>query len=159
MVTPAEGPEHPAARKLQSIFPDAFEQLSEDRGELTVEVRPDALRSLLERLREHSELRFRFLADLTAVDRFPLEPRFEIVYHLLSLENRWRLRLKTRVPGGNPSVDSIAALWPAANMLEREVFDLFGVHFRGHPNLTRILMPDEWEGHPLRKDYPVEGFR
>ncbi len=99
------------------------------------------------------------MSDLTAVDRYPLEPRFEIVYQLLALERGERLRLKARLPGDDPRIDSITSLWPAADMLEREVFDLFGVHFAGHPNLRRLMMPDDWEGHPLRKDYPVEGYR
>jgi NADH-quinone oxidoreductase subunit C len=93
------------------------------------------------------------------VDKFPLEPRFELNYHLLSLEYRKRIRLKVRIPGDDPQVQSVTPIWPAANWHEREAFDLMGVRFEGHPDLTRILMPDDWEGYPLRKDYPVEGYR
>ncbi len=95
------------------------------------------------------------LTDLLAVDRFPAEPRFEIVYLLTGHAPPVRLRVKARLPGDRPVIASATALWPAANWLEREVFDLFGIRFEGHPNLTRILMPDDWEGHPLRKDFPL----
>jgi NADH-quinone oxidoreductase subunit C len=104
-------------------------------------------------------LQFTFLSDITAVDKFPLEPRFELNYHLLSLEYRKRIRLKVRIPGDDPVIDSVTSIWPAANWHEREAFDLMGIRFEGHPDLTRILMPDDWEGYPLRKDYPVEGYR
>ena len=89
----------------------------------------------------------------------PSEPRFEVVYHLFSTANKKYLRLKVRLSGDDASVDSLTPIWPGANFFEREVFDLFGVRFDGHPNLTRIMMPEDWEGHPLRKDYPVEGYR
>ena len=112
-----------------------------------------------ELLRETPETNFNFLADITCVDVFPSEPRFEVIYNLLSHSRKDRVRLIARVPGGDPSIESLMGLWPAANFLEREVFDLFGVRFVGHPNLRRIMMPDDWEGHPLRKDYPVEGYR
>jgi NADH-quinone oxidoreductase subunit C len=88
-----------------------------------------------------------------------VEPRFELNYHLLSMKRKERLRLKVRLPGSNPVAGSVSAVWPTANWHEREVFDLFGVRFEGHPDLRRILMPGDWEGHPLRKDYPVEGYR
>ena len=104
-------------------------------------------------------LQFTFLSDITTVDRFPLEPRFEINYHLLSIEHKTRLRLKVRLAGGDPAILSVTPVWPTANWHERENFDLFGIRFEGHPDLSRILMPDDWEGYPLRKDYPVEGFR
>jgi NADH-quinone oxidoreductase subunit C len=98
------------------------------------------------------------LSGITAVDWFPVEPRFEVVYLLHSIENRnQRLRLKCRVSGDEPFIDSVTSVWKGANWYEREVFDLFGIVFRGHPNLTRIMMPDYWEGHPLRKDFPVYG--
>lgn len=98
---------------------------------------------------------FLFLTDLTAVDRHPASPRFEVVYLLTSPHARSRIRFKVRVEEQDAVVPSATSVWPAANWLEREVFDLFGIRFEGHPDLTRILMPDDWEGHPLRKDFPL----
>lgn len=129
------------------------------RGELTVIISPENLRRICDFLRADSALLFNFLSDVTAVDRFPIEPRFELNYHLLSIPFRQRLRLKARVSGQKPVIDSVISIWPTANWHEREVFDLFGVRFQGHPDLTRILLPEEWEGYPLRKDYPTEGYR
>jgi NADH-quinone oxidoreductase subunit C len=130
------------------------------RGELTVLVQPENLRHTAEFLRADPALSFDFLSDIAAVDRYPTEPRFELNYELTSLAHRHNLRLRIKVPGEtNPQVETVTAVWPAANWLEREIFDLFGVRFLGHPDLRRILMPEDWEGHPLRKDYPVEGFR
>ena len=93
------------------------------------------------------------------MDLYPSEPRFEVIYHLLSMKRKDRVRLKVQLPGSDPSLESITSVWPTANFFEREIFDLFGVRFQGHPYLRRILMPEDWEGHPLRKDYPVEGYR
>jgi NADH-quinone oxidoreductase subunit C len=104
-------------------------------------------------------LHFSFLSDITTVDRFPLEPRFEVNYHLLSLDRNERLRLKVRLAGSDPVVHSVTEIWPTANWHERENYDLMGIRFEGHPELSRILMPDDWEGYPQRKDYPVEGYR
>jgi len=109
-------------------------------------------------LRDDADCPFNFLADVTCVDWFPSEPRFEVVYHLLSISKKERVRLKVRVEGSSPALDSVTAVWPAANYFEREVFDLFGVRFAGHPYQRRLLMPEDWEGHPMRKDYPVEGY-
>jgi NADH-quinone oxidoreductase subunit C len=92
------------------------------------------------------------------VDRFPVEPRFELNYHIVSISRKEKVRLRVKVAGSDPVVDSLVPVWPGANWLEREVFDLFGVHFAGHPDLRRILLPDDWEGYPLRRDYPVQGF-
>ncbi len=150
---------NPLLQKIRASHPEAIKDALEFRGELTVIVRPASLVRVCEFLREAEGVRFRFLADLTAVDRFPSEPRFEVVYHLLSLDTAARLRLKVRVPGDAPKVDSLVTVWPAANAFEREVYDLFGVRFEGHPDLRRIVLPEGWEGHPLRKDYPTEGFR
>ena len=108
-------------------------------------------------LRDDPALQFAFLADVTAVDYLPAEPRFEAVYHMVSIgASPKRLRVKVRVPGGDPRVPSVVPVWPTAGWLEREVFDLFGITFDGHPDLRRILTPDDWVGHPLRKDYPVQ---
>jgi len=113
-------------------------------------------------LRDTQELGFAFLADLLPVDYLPREPRFEIVYLLASLgvagfgDTPKRLRVKVRVPGTDATVPSVSGVWPAASWSEREAYDLFGIHFSGHPDLRRILLPDDWEGFPLRKDYPVQ---
>ena len=150
---------NPVLQKLREYAPEAIKGTQEFRGELTISIDPRDLRRVCEFLREASGLSFRFLSDLTAVDHYPNEPRFEMVYHLFSIENPSRLRLKTKVDSTDPKVDSLVPVWPAANAFEREVFDLFGIHFEGHPDLRRILLPEDWEGHPLRKDYPTEGFR
>ncbi len=100
-----------------------------------------------------------FLSDITGVDRFPVEPRFELNYHLVSIPHRAVLCLRVRAHGNDPVVPSVTTVWSTANWHEREIFDLFGVRFEGHPDLRRILMPEDWEGYPLRKDYPVEGPR
>jgi NADH-quinone oxidoreductase subunit C len=145
--------------RLRGWNPRAVESVIEFHGETTIVVPRELLRAAAERLREDAELRFNLLSDITCVDRFPVEPRFELNYHLTSIPRRDKVRLRVRVPGDNPAADSVTSVWPGANWMEREVFDLFGVRFNGHPDLRRILLPDDWEGHPLRKDFPVEGFR
>ena len=130
-----------------------------DRNELTIYVERTHLRGACHTLRNEHALQYDSLADLTCVDWYPSQPRFEVVYHLFSTVTKQRVRLKVRLSEADPSVDSLTPLWPGANFFEREVFDLFGIRFNEHPNLKRILMPDNWEGHPLRKDYPVEGYR
>jgi NADH-quinone oxidoreductase subunit C len=102
---------------------------------------------------------YNFLSDVTCLDMLPVEPRFLVIYHLLSHGRKERLRLKVPLSGDDAAVDSITPVWPSANFYEREIFDLFGVRFGQHPNLRRIMMPEDWQGHPLRKDYPVEGYR
>jgi NADH-quinone oxidoreductase subunit C len=147
----------PAVAALQSA--SLLEKVKFDRDELTLYVNRSDIKQACELLRESPETKFNFLADITCVDVFPSEPRFEVIYNLLSHSRKERVRLIARVPGGDPSIESLMGLWPAANFFEREIFDLFGVRFVGHPNLRRIMMPEDWEGHPLRKDYPVEGYR
>lgn len=149
--------DNPALKKLRQFDPEAVEDAQSFRGEVTLFIRSERLLRVAEFLRDDSDLSFKFLADLTAVDHYPSEPRFETVYQLLSIQNADRLRLKVRLPGDVPRVASMVPVWPAANAYEREVFDLFGIRFEGHPFLRRILMPEDWEGHPLRKDYPVQG--
>ena len=147
----------PAVAALQNA--SLLEKATFDRDELTLYVNRSDIKQACELLRENPETKFNFLADVTCVDVFPSEPRFEVIYNLLSHSRKERVRLIARVPGGDPSIESLMGLWSAANFFEREVFDLFGVRFVGHPNLRRIMMPEEWQGHPLRKDYPVEGYR
>ncbi len=148
--------DHPAIRALEHLITDA----KWDRRELTLSVAPQ---TILEAAQALKAAGYNFLEDVTAVDWYPTDtpsaPRFQITYSLLSHSLKQRLRLTARVLGENPRIHSITSIWPSANFYEREVFDLFGIHFAGHPNLTRIMMPDNWNGHPLRKDYPVEGYR
>ncbi len=150
---------HPAIARLLAWNPSVVEGAKFDREEMTVYVERSAVREACLLLRDNQPCPFNFLSDVTCVDWFPSEPRFEIVYHLLSIPKRERVRLKVRLKGGSPVLDSVTSVWPAANYFEREVYDLFGVRFTGHPYLRRLLMPEDWEGHPLRKDYPVEGYR
>jgi NADH-quinone oxidoreductase subunit C len=159
MATPQDVENNTLIRKLREWNPEAVAETIRFRGELTIVVPPEHLRRTAEFLRGSPDFQFSFLSDITGVDCFPDEPRFELNYHLLSLNRRERLRLKVRVGSNNPGVESVTSIWPGANWHEREVFDLFGVRFEGHPDLRRILMPEDWEGHPLRKDYPVEGYR
>jgi NADH-quinone oxidoreductase subunit C len=136
---------HPSGPVLAS-------ELSRGRAELLVE--PGAIRAVLERLRERG---FRFMASLHGVDYHPQEPRFGVIYELLDMERVERLAVKVRVGGGAPEVDSVCLQWPTANHQEREVYDMFGVRFNGHPDLRRILMPEDYEGYPQRRDFPLGG--
>jgi NADH-quinone oxidoreductase subunit C len=122
----------------------------------TVYVPASRLVDLARTLRDHPDLQFAVLAELTAVDFWPKEPRFELVYIVVSPEKRLRLRVKLTLDRVDPRVASVSSIWPAANWLEREVLDLFGIAFEGHPDPRRLLMPEDWEGFPLRKDYPVQ---
>ncbi|MEO8131965.1 MAG: NADH-quinone oxidoreductase subunit C, partial [Bryobacteraceae bacterium] len=126
-------------------------------GELTLYIDPARIVSVCAYLK-HAESFVR-ASSVTALDWYPLEPRFEIVYLLHSLERNERVRLKCKLSGENPEIDSVCSVWRGADWYEREVFDLFGVKFRNHPDLRRILMPENWEGHPLRKDYPIHGSK
>ncbi len=130
-----------------------------DRNELTIWIRREHIVAACTFLRDHAELKFNMLVDVTCVDFFPSEPRFEVVYHLLSIPRKARVRLKVALAGDDPCLSSVISVWQSCNFFEREVFDLFGIQFEGHPYLKRIMMPEDWKGHPLRKDYPVEGFR
>jgi NADH-quinone oxidoreductase subunit C len=149
-------PEHPAVRAILSWKPDVLVDAKFNRGELTLTIAAEELQGAAVTVQAAG---YKFFEDVTAVDWFPSTPRFQLSYHILSHTYRERIRLRVLVDGESPSVDSIVPVWPSANFYEREVFDLFGIHFKGHPNLRRIMMPDDWQGHPLRKDYPVEGYR
>jgi NADH-quinone oxidoreductase subunit C len=149
--------DHLALKKLREFDSDAVEAAQAFRGEVTIFIRREKLRRVAEFLRDDPDLSFNYLADVTALDHYPNQPRFESVYHLLSIKTAERLRLKVRLSGEDARVESMVSVWPAANAFEREVFDLFGIQFENHPFLRRILMPEDWEGHPLRKDYPVQG--
>jgi NADH-quinone oxidoreductase subunit C len=141
---------------LQSALPGAIQQLSYWVGDWTVIVETARLPEVATYLRDTPGALFDFCSDVTASDWPPRGKRFDVIYCLYSVPLRHRVRLKIRVGEAEP-VPTVSGVWPAANWLEREVFDLFGVHFEGHPDLRRILMPDDWQGHPQRKDYPLEG--
>lgn len=150
--------EVPVVSALLARFPDAVTAGVVRLNELALEIEPAAIVETCHFLKK--EQGFRRLSAITGVDWYPMEPRFEVVYLLHSMERRGeRLRLKCRLHGDNAVIDSVTPVWAGANWYERETFDLFGIEFRNHPNLTRIMMPDEWEGHPLRKDFPVHGHR
>jgi NADH-quinone oxidoreductase subunit C len=150
---------HPAVARLLDWNVGAVEGVKFDRDEMTIFLVRESIREACVRLRDDPVCPFNFLSDVTCVDWYPSEPRFEVVYHLLSIPKKERVRLKVRLDSASPVVESLTSVWPGANYFEREVFDLFGIRFTGHPHLRRILMPEDWEGHPLRKDYPVEGYR
>ena len=158
-------PDHPAIKALQASDiaawnPQAFLDARFDFGELTLTVAASEIRAACSAVKAAG---YNFFEDMTAVDWFPASPRFQLSYHILSHAFKERIRLRAMLddadPTANPSIDSIVPVWPGANYYEREVFDLFGIRFAGHPDLRRIMMPDDWRGHPLRKDYPVEGYR
>ena len=151
--------DRPALAKLLASDSIAVEGVKYDRNELSIWVPREHIVDAVRTLRDAEETQFTFLSDVTCVDWYPTEPRFELSYHLLSMSRKERVRLKVKLLGDDAQVDSLFALFPSCNYFEREVFDLFGVRFHGHPNLARIMMPEDWKGHPLRKDYPVEGYR
>lgn len=151
---------------LRQAVPGAAYEVGAATDQATIHVAREHLVATGLTLRDRSELQFSLLAELTAVDLLPQTPRFAVVYHLACLgtpgfptdtpPSPKRLRLKVRVPGDDPHVPTVTGVWAAAGWLEREVWDLFGIVFDGHPDLRRLLMPEDWEGHPLRKDYPVQ---
>ena len=149
-------PKHPALKAILAWDSTALLDAKFDRGELTLTITADKIRAATATVQAAG---YSFFEDVTAVDWFPSLPRFQLSYHFLSHTYKERIRLRVMVEGDAPAVESITSVWPSANFYEREVFDLFGVRFDGHPDLTRIMMPENWEGHPLRKDYPVEGYR
>lgn len=140
--------------RLKEKFPQSILEISEFRREVTLTVKREDIVFLCTFLRDDPDFSFNFLSDLTAVDRLGRELRFDVIYHLYSLDENHRLRLKVKVEEGQ-SMPSVTSVWSAANWLEREVFDLFGIRFDNHPDLKRILMPEDWIGHPLRKDFPL----
>jgi NADH-quinone oxidoreductase subunit C len=150
-------PEDLRTNSLASAFDDLATAAKFAFNELTVEIAPEHILAALRRAKH--ELKFERLSTVTCVDRYPAEPRFEIVYHLQAIAAKQRLRLKARISGDDPAIESVFSVYRSANWYEREVFDLFGVRFLNHPDLTRIMMPDDWVGHPLRKDVPVTGTR
>ncbi len=146
----------PALRRLLELFPNAIEATHAAFGDATAQVERGSLLEIMRALRDEPALAFEMLTDVTAVDYLGETPRFEMVYHLYSVARNHRVRIKSRVPEQDPEIVSLVPLWPSADWMEREVWDLYGIRFRGHPDLRRILLYEEFEGHPLRKDYPKE---
>ncbi len=147
----------PLLAALEAGEPGALQGAKSEHGELTLKIDAARIVPVCQRLKNvHGYGR---LADLTAVDWGPAEPRFEVIYHLHSISRNERLRLKCELEGARAEIDSVTGVWRSANWHEREAFDLFGIVFKNHPDLRRILMPEDWQGHPLRKDYPVQGHR
>jgi NADH-quinone oxidoreductase subunit C len=149
--------EHAIAASVEGFDAEAVAGGHFELGELTLEIAPAKIVSICGFLKYDQQ--FVRLSSVTGVDRYPAEPRFEVVYHLHSIERKQRLRLKCRLSGEAPQIESVTSVWRSANWYERETWDLFGIRFLGHPDLKRIMLPEDWEGHPLRKDYPVTGSR
>lgn len=143
--------------KLKEIFGDAVVEVHDHRGDETAVVTRESLIQIANYIKTDAHFKMDMLMDISCVDGLTMKwnPRFEVVYHFYSLANNARLRLKVRVQEKDPIVPSLTAIWPAANWFEREVWDMFGIKFEGHPELKRILMYEGFKGHPLRKDYPV----
>ena len=146
------------ARRLEDRFEAELGRVAEFRGQVRVAVGPDRILDICRCLREEQELEMDFLTDLFGRDVRHRDHRFEVVYNLYSLRHRHRIMLAATLPEDEPSIDSVVPIWAGANWHEREVYDMYGIAFRGHPDLRRILMPENWKGHPLRKDYPLRGL-
>lgn len=140
---------------VQEAFGDALEGVEEFRDELTLIVKAAKIIEVGKFLRDAEGLKFNLLSDITAIDYYPAEPRFALAYHLYSMAFNRRVRVKVMWSDGDDPVPSVTGLWPSANWEEREAYDLMGILFAGHPDLRRVLMPDDWQGHPQRKDYPL----
>jgi NADH-quinone oxidoreductase subunit C len=155
MMKAEKPPEHESLLELlRETYPEGVVETSEPQGDETAVVQPAWLTRIMEFLMRDPRTQFNVLVDLTAVDYLGRKSRFEVVYHLLSYARNRRLRIKVRVDDGE-ALESVSSLWNSANWLEREVWDMFGIRFTGHPNLKRILMYEPFEGHALRKDYPI----
>ena len=149
---------HPLAERIQQDYPNGFVSAVEWRGDVAVTVRREYLREIALFLHNDPEMGCRYIVLVSSVDWPDDEERFEVVYEVYSIRKRHRIRLKTRVPESECIVDSLSDIWLGANFMEREVYDMMGIRFRNHPDLRRILMPDEYtEGYPLRKDFPLQG--
>jgi NADH-quinone oxidoreductase subunit C len=147
---------HPAVAALTAWNEAALTDARWDRDELTLTI---AREEIVDAGLTVQKADYNFLEDVTAVDWLPASPRFQVSYHIVSQKLKERIRLRVMLDEASPAVETITSVWPSANYYEREVFDLFGIRFDEHPNLRRIMMPEDWSGHPLRKDYPVEGYR
>lgn len=146
-----------AAAALEARDPHAITGGHNELGEATLYIDAARIVDVCRYLRD--EHKFVRLSGLSAIDRYPLEPRFEVFYLLHSIENNSRVRLKVFLGSDGPAAASVTPVWEGANWYEREAFDLFGIRFEGHPDLKRLMLPDDWEGHPLRRDFPVHGHK
>ncbi|MEW5745014.1 MAG: NADH-quinone oxidoreductase subunit C [Nitrospirota bacterium] len=145
------------AELIKDRYPTEVKEIKEFRGQVSVVVKRDRIKEMLRYLHDAPELYFNYLEDLCGVDYLgKKEPRFEVVYHLYSLRHKHMIRMKAEVPEEDCVIDSVVDIWAGANWHERECYDLFGVVFKGHPDMRRILLPEDWEGYPLRKDYPLK---
>lgn len=142
-------------RSIKEALPDAVEKVYEYRGDVTVVIKPSHIVEVCRMCRDTAEMAFDMFSGVTAIDYLPASPRFALIYHLYSLRHNRSLALKTYLNDEEPVADSVTAIYPAANWFEREAFDMLGIHFNNHPDLRRILMPEDWNGNPLRKDYPL----
>lgn len=147
--------------KLREHFGETIQSFAIANGELSMTIDREVVVPVMMMLKEDPDFQCNFLSYVTAVDyaQYSRTPRFEVVWNLLSLTKKHRLRVKAGVPEDDPTIDSVCGVWPGANYQEREAFDMFGILFQGHPDLRRILMPEDWEGHPLRKDFPLGGVK
>ena len=145
--------------EIKNKFPDSYIKDEEFRGDVSITVKKDSIIDILKFLKEEENFLYDFLVDITCVDYLKLNKteRFAVVYNLYSYKNNTRIRIKALVPENDTQIPTVCTIWKAANWMEREVFDLFGIIFTGHPDLRRILTPDDYTGHPLRKDYPLQG--
>lgn len=150
------------AKTIEEKFAGEVLGTTSHAGQVGVMLKKERIKDICLFLRDELSLKMDHLADLTAVDysQYPGDtgPRFEVVYNMISTVHRHRIRLKVRVPEADPRIDSVSSIWNTANWHERETYDLMGIKFDGHPDLRRILMPEDWEGHPLRKEYPLKGY-
>lgn len=143
------------AEAIRAALPDAIEEMGDFRGETTLTLRKENLKAVCRLLRDDPSLRYNFLSDIVADDYLPEYPRFAVNYHLLSIPNKHRLRLRVWVEDPDEGPETLADIWPIATWLEMEVYDLMGVRFAGNSSLRRLFLPEDWQGHPLRKDYPL----
>jgi NADH-quinone oxidoreductase subunit C len=145
------------ATLIKTNFPDAIIGSGVFRNELTITIKKEFITDIAKFIKENHELDFNFLSDLCGVDRVEMDGVFEVVYHLYSIYKNHRLRLKVSIPSNEPHISTVTGVWKTANWHEREAYDMFGIKFDNHPDLRKILMPDDFEGHPLRKSYPIDG--
>ncbi len=148
---------HPIAERIRGEFPEIFLDAGQAFGELTIRIRREGIEPVCRFLHDDSDLAFEHITDICSVDYPEDDERFEVIYHFFSIRHARRIRLKARVPEEDCRVKSVTGIWKGANFLEREVYDLMGIEFEGHPDHRRILLTDDFDGFPLRKDFPTEG--